>query len=77
MAFATETVDFTGGKVPGAWFSSSTLTYSLPEFCGEAVPSLRLNKDDAYLRSPEFAKASAAYPSGSAAWRKPKATGCA
>jgi len=56
VAFATETVDFTGGKVPGAWFSSSTLTYSLPEFCGEAVPSLRLNKDDAYLRSPEFAK---------------------
>lgn len=36
------------------WTTSTSLTYDDPLFCGEAVPSLRLGADGAYIQSPEY-----------------------
>lgn len=47
----TETVDFTGGvtAMPTGWESNSNLTYANAGYCGESVPSLRLNIDGQWL----------------------------
>ena len=49
----TLTVDFTGGlsAMPAGWYTPSTFTYGVEDYCGEAVPSLRLNSSAPYLNS--------------------------
>lgn len=52
----TDTVSFDKGTsaVPAGWSASTSLTYDDPQFCGESVPSLRLNANGAYIQSPEY-----------------------
>lgn len=48
--------DFTdgGNSLPSGWESSSTSTYGMGSFCGQAVPSLRMSTDGDYLITPVF-----------------------
>lgn len=50
-----ETCDFSNGvsNLPEGWSSSSTASYGMSSYCGEATPSLRLGKDKDLLQSPE------------------------
>lgn len=49
----THLCDFTGGisALPQGWLTSSRLTYGNAAWCGEAVPSLRLNTSGQYLEA--------------------------
>lgn len=49
-------LDFTGGleALPEGWVTSCTGTYGLSGFCGQATPSLKMDKDEDYLQTPIF-----------------------
>lgn len=51
-----QTVDFTGGiaGMPEGWKSTSSSTYSMQSYSGNAIPSLRMAKSGDTLTSPEY-----------------------
>lgn len=49
-----EVCDFTDGKLPEGWKSSSNNTYAMQSYCGESAPSLRLANNGDRLVTREF-----------------------
>lgn len=51
-------IDFTGGisALPAGWSTQSNFTYGAEDYCGESIPSLRLNASAATISSGEYSE---------------------